>query len=66
MADENTMFDLFLKHASSKSEARRVYNLVKHTELTIWEIGELLSLKGMGRKGALLCMEVACDLQGMK
>ena len=61
-----TLYQLFLKHAPTKSEARRVYNLVKNTELTIWEIGDLLSLKGMGRQGALLCMEVACDLVGKK
>ena len=61
-----TLYQLFLKHAKTKSEARRVYNLVKNTELTIWELGDLLSLKGMGRQGALLSMEVACDLVGKK
>lgn len=64
--NENTMLELFKKHASSESEAKRVYNLVKNTELVNWRIEDLLSLKGMGRKGALLCMEVACDLQGKK
>lgn len=63
---EGTMLELFKKHAASKSEAKRVYNLVKNTELVNWRIEDLLSLKGMGRKGALLCMEVACDLQGKK
>lgn len=61
-----TLYQLFLKHAKTKSEACRVYNLVKNTELVNWRIEDLLSLKGMGRKGALLCMEVACDLQGKK
>lgn len=64
--NENTMLELFKKHAVSESEAKRVYNLVKNTELVNWRIEDLLSLKGMGRKGALLCMEVACDLQGKK
>ena len=64
--NEDSMFAMFLKHAKTPSEARRVYNLVKNTDLRVWEIGDLLSLKGMGRKGALLVMEVACDLEGMK
>ena len=64
--NENTMLELFEKHASSRAEARRVYDLVKHTELDVWEIGELMSLKGVGRKSALLIMEVACDLWGKK
>lgn len=66
ICNENTMLELFEKHATSKTEAKRVYNLVKNTELVNWRIEDLLSLKGMGRKGALLCMEVACDLQGKK
>ena len=64
--NENTMLELFEKHAASKTEAKRVFNLVKNTELVNWRIEDLLSLKGMGRKGALLCMEVACDLVGKK
>lgn len=66
ICNENTMLELFEKHAANKTEAKRVYNLVKNTELVNWRIEDLLSLKGMGRKGALLCMEVACDLQGKK
>lgn len=64
--NEGTMLELFKKHAASESEAKRVFNLVKNTELVNWRIEDLLSLKGMGRKSALLCMEVACDLQGKK
>ena len=63
---EISLFELFLKHAATKSEARRVFNLVKNTELVNWRIEDLLSLKGMGRQGALLCMQVACDLVGKK
>lgn len=63
---ETTLLELFKKHASTPQEAQRVYALVKGTELDVWEIGELLGLKGMGRKGALLVMEVACDLWGKK
>lgn len=64
--NEETLLALFEKYASTPQEAKRVYNLVKNTELDVWEIGELLALKGMGRKGALLVMEVACDLWGKK
>lgn len=66
ICSENTMLELFEKHAASKTEAKRVYNLVKNTELVNWRIEDLLSLKGMGRQGALLCMQVACDLVGKK
>ena len=64
--NEGTLLELFKKHAASESEAKRVFNLVKNTELVNWRIEDLLSLKGMGRQGALLCMQVACDLVGKK
>ena len=63
---EETLLQLFEKHAATPQEAKRVFSLVKNTELDFWEIGELLALKGMGRKSALLVMEVACDLAGKK
>ena len=66
ICSENTLLELFEKHAASKTEAKRVYNLVKNTELVNWRLEDLLSLKGMGRQGALLCMQVACDLMGKK
>lgn len=66
VCNENTMLELFEKHAPTKTEAKRVYNLVKNTELVNWRIEDLLSLKGMGRWGAILCMQVACDLVGKK
>ena len=68
MKDYNpdTLLELFLKHAKTPTEAKRVFNIIKHTELDFWEIGELLSMDGIGRKSALLIMEVACDLHGMK
>ena len=64
--NEGTLLELFKKHAACESEAKRVFNLVKNTELVNWRIEDLLSLKGMGRQGALLCMQVACDLVGKK
>ena len=63
---EETLLQLFEKYAATPQEAKRVFSLVKNTELDFWEIGELLALKGMGRKSALLVMEVACDLAGKK
>ena len=66
ICNENTLLELFEKHAASKTEAKRVYNLVKNTELVNWRLEDLLSLKGMGRQGALLCMQVACDLMWKK
>ena len=62
----DTLLELFEKHAANKTEAKRVFNIVKHTELDVWEIGELLAMDGIGRKSALLIMEVACDLHGLK
>ena len=62
----DTLLELLEKHATTKAEAKRVFNIVKHTELDFWEIGELLAMDGIGRKSALLIMEVACDLHGMK
>ena len=61
---ETTLVDLFEKHAATKQEAARVRMLVSDYDILHMTFGELLSIKGMGRKGALLVMHVACDLKG--
>ena len=66
ITSQSTMYELFLKHAPTKSEARRVYNLVKNTDLRVWTIEDLLKLDGIGRKSIILIVQVACDLEGVK
>ena len=61
-----TLLERFEKHASSKAEAKRAYNLVKDVPFMEMTLVQLLYLKGMGRKTALLVMEVACDLSDKK
>lgn len=61
---EVTLADLFEKHAATKQEAARVRMLVSDYDILHMTFDELLSIKGMGRKGALLVMHVACDLKG--
>lgn len=58
------MIERFEKHAATKSEARRVYNLVYDQDFMSMTLEQLLYLKGMGRRAALLVMEVAADLAG--
>lgn len=61
---EITLTDLFEKHAVTKQEAARVRMLVYDYDILRMTFDELLSIKGMGRKGALLVAQVACDLKG--
>ena len=61
---EITLTDLFEKHAVTKQEAARVRMLVSDHDILRMTFDELLSIKGMGRKGALLVTQVACDLKG--
>lgn len=61
---EITLTERFEKHAATKQEAARVRMLVSDYDILHMTFDELLSIKGMGRKGALLVMEVACDLKG--
>jgi len=63
---ELTLLERFEKYAATKSEAKRIYNLVDGQPFMEMTIMDLLAVKGMGRKGALLVMEVACDLAGKK
>lgn len=63
---ELTLEDRFLKYASSKSEAKRVMKLMDGHAILDMTLNELLQIPGMGRKAALLVMQVACDLYGKK
>ena len=63
---EINLLELFEKHAATKTEAKRVYGLVEKYDLMALDMNNLLAIKGMGRKAALLVMEVACDLKGKK
>lgn len=64
--EEIPMLERFEKHAATKTEARRVYNIVEDQDFMHMSLEELLYLRGLGRKGALLVVEVACDLTGKK
>ena len=66
MAEKKTVLELFEAHAASKSEAKRVYNLVSKYDLLSLNLDTLLSIKGLGRRAALLCVEVAADLKKKK
>jgi len=63
---EMTLEERYLKYASSKSEAKRVMKLMEGHSLLGTTLDELLHIPGMGRKTALLIMQVACDLYGKK
>ena len=62
---EINLLELFEKHAT-KTEAKRVYGLIEKYDMMALDVNNLLAIKGMGRKAALLVMEVACDLKGKK
>lgn len=62
---EINVLDLFVKHAASETEAKRVYKLVGDDFMKL-SFDKLLKIKGMGRKGLLLVAEVAADLAGKK
>lgn len=64
--DGTTMLDRFKQHTKTPIFAVKVHNLVEGKDICAMTFEELLSIHGMGRKGALLCMEVACDLMGKK
>jgi len=72
-----SIYDRFLKHAVDKSQATRVYRcLVAETlphkdeldtdDILHLTLFNLLNTPGIGRKGALLVIEVAADLNGEK
>lgn len=63
---EISLLELFEKHATSKSEAKRVYALIAQYDVLALDLGTLFAIKGMGRKAALLVTEVAADLKGKK
>ena len=63
---ELTLEERYLKYASSKSEAKRVMKLMEGHALLDTTLDELLHIPGIGRKAALLIMQVGCDLYGKK
>lgn len=63
---ELTLLERFEKHASTKAFAKKVYKLVAATDFCSMSVNQLLTIPGMGRKAALLVVEVACDLNGVK
>ena len=63
---ELTLEERYLKYASSKFEAKRVMKLMEGHSLLDTTLDELLHIPGVGRKAALLIMQVACDLSGKK
>lgn len=63
---EITLLDRLEKHATTKAEAKRVYNLIKNEPFMEMTVHQLSVIKGMGRKALLLVMEVAADLAGKK
>ena len=65
-ASELTLVERFEKHAASKSEATRVYSRVKDYAIMDLTLNELLSIPGIGRKAAILVLEVAADLKNKK
>lgn len=61
-----SLLELFEKHAATKSEAKRVYGLVEKYDICALDMHTLFGIKGMGRKAALLVVEVAADIKGKK
>ena len=63
---EMTLLERFEKHASSKSFAKKVYNLVESKNFLNMTVQQLMTIPGLGRKGIMLIVEVSCDLNGVK
>ena len=66
MASKMITLEMLEKHTDSKSFAKKVYGLVEFVSLESTSMADLLRIPGMGRKGALLVMEAACDAMGKK
>lgn len=63
---ELTLMDRLEKHGAPKHVAARIDALLDGKDFLKMSITDLLHIPGMGRKNALLVMEVACDLAGKK
>lgn len=61
-----TLEERFEKNAASKAEAKRLCKLMENYAILDITLDQLLSIPGMGRKGALVVMQVACDIKGKK
>lgn len=66
MIAEVDLLELFEKHAASKAEAKRVFKLVEKHNILELDLNTMFGIKGIGRKAALLIVEVAADLRGKK
>ena len=58
--------EMLEKHTDSKPFAKKVFKMVEFMSIESTSLADLLKIPGMGRKGALLVMEAACDLAGKK
>lgn len=54
------------KHAASKAEAKRIYNLVEGIDFVHMTMTELMGIKGLGRKSAHVLLDVVLDINGKK
>ena len=61
-----TFVERLEKHGATKSVAAKIDSVLDGVDIMKITLADLLKIPGMGRKNALLVMEVACDLAGKK
>lgn len=66
MASKMITLEMLEKHTDSKPFAKKIFKMVECISLESTSISDLLAIPGMGRKGAILVMEAACDIAGKK
>ena len=71
------ILDALKKHAASKADATRIYNLLEREvtqfgcdlswkDILSFDLSELIAIRGLGRKALKVIVEAACDYKKMK
>lgn len=63
---EPTLAERIAKHTATPAEAKRLCKLLEGKGFMDLTLEQLLTIPGMGRKGALVVIQVACDIKGKK
>lgn len=61
-----TILERIEKHAASKNEAQRIYNILEGIDFSHMTLTELMGIKGLGRKSAHVLLDVVLDMNGKK
>ena len=63
---EPTLEERIAKYAATPADAKRLCKLLRGKGFMDLSLEQLLMIPGLGRKGALVIMQVACDIKGKK